>query len=320
MLSRIASLIRRTDRHTEGYSPDLQAARLRAAYQRAYFAPALFNLVPVRTDLIASMAVDTAWRLYYNDSWLATHTVEENAAVLIHEVGHLLRDHESRKKAAAARNERLWNTAADCEINDDLATEGLPLAGQPAAPAHVRIRDRRERRGVLQQAAPTARRPAAEHEAEPDCAARQQDCGSGAHGERRPWELPDDGETTGRYARRRCGEGRARSARGGAAHHGCLRLCRRHRDRLAAMGTRHPDAAGRLHGDHPADRAQSAARVHARAATIAPTGGRTAGRAATATSSCRRSISRGPARGSSSIPRARCRTRSWRARSRSSVG
>ena len=84
MLNRIASLIRRTDRHTEGYSPDLQVARLRAAYQRAYFAPALFNLIPVKTDLIASLAVDTAWRLYYNESWLATHTVEENAAVLIH--------------------------------------------------------------------------------------------------------------------------------------------------------------------------------------------------------------------------------------------
>ena len=30
----------------------------RASYQRAYFAPALFNLIPVKTDQIASMAGD----------------------------------------------------------------------------------------------------------------------------------------------------------------------------------------------------------------------------------------------------------------------
>src|SRR6187455_816636 len=134
MLSKIASLIRATDRKADGYSRDLQTARLRASYQRAYFAPALFNLIPVKTDLIASMAVDAYWRLYYNESWMATHTVEENAALLIHEVGHLLRDHEARKKAAAARDARLWNTAADCEINDDLAAEGLPLPGDPPQP------------------------------------------------------------------------------------------------------------------------------------------------------------------------------------------
>ena len=65
---------------------------------------------------------------------MATHTVDENAALLIHEVGHLLRDHEARKKAAAARSAQLWNTAADCEINDDLAAEGLPLPGDPPQP------------------------------------------------------------------------------------------------------------------------------------------------------------------------------------------
>ena len=155
MLSQIASLIRRADRKADGYSRDLQAARLRASYQRAYFAPALFNLVPVKTDLIASMAVDAYWRLYYNESWMATHTVDENAALLIHEVGHLLRDHEARKKAAAARNAQLWNTAADCEINDDLAAEGLPLPGDPPQPGKYGLPDRRDRGAVLQGALET---------------------------------------------------------------------------------------------------------------------------------------------------------------------
>ena len=116
MLSRLTELIRGLDRHRDGYSRALQAARVRAAYQRAYFAPALFNLIPVKTDLIASMAVDSRWRLYYNDEWLNGHTVEENAAVLIHEVSHLLRSCEARKHAAAVADVTLWNTAADCEM------------------------------------------------------------------------------------------------------------------------------------------------------------------------------------------------------------
>ena len=187
MLDRIASLLRRADRAADGYSRDLQTARLRASYQRAYFAPALFNMVPVKTDLIASMAVDAYWRLYYNEGWLATHTVEENAALLIHEVSHLLRDHESRKKSAAARDARLWNTAADCEINDDLAAEGLPLPGDPPQPGKYGL-----------PAGETAEIYYKEL-SEPKSAAREKegDCGSGAHGDRRSWELPPDEESSG---------------------------------------------------------------------------------------------------------------------------
>ena len=109
----LADLIRGSDRKEDGYSRALQAARVRAAHQRSYFAPALFNLVPVETDLIASMAVDSQWRLYYNDAWVAGHTVEENASLLIHEVSHLLRDHEARKHAAGITDHRRWNTAGD---------------------------------------------------------------------------------------------------------------------------------------------------------------------------------------------------------------
>ena len=134
MLGRLTELIRGLDRRSDGYSRALQAARVRASYQRAYFAPALFSLIPVRTDMIASMAVDSRWRLYYNDSWVASHTVEENAAVLIHEVSHLLREHEARKQAAAVKNDELWNTATDCEINDDLIAERLPLPDDPPRP------------------------------------------------------------------------------------------------------------------------------------------------------------------------------------------
>src|SRR5215204_3835818 len=183
MLSKLAELIRGLDRRRDGYSRALQAARVRASYQRAYFAPALFNLVPVKTDLIASMAVDAYWRLYYNESWMTTHTVEENAALLIHEVGHLLRDHEARKKSAAARDAHLWNTAADCEINDDLIAEGLPLPNDPPQPGRYGLPSG-ETAELYYKELSTPQTPSK----------RDGDCGSGAHGDRRPWELPPDEE------------------------------------------------------------------------------------------------------------------------------
>lgn len=130
----LGNLIHGSERKVDGYSRALQAARVRAAYERSYFAPALFNLVPVATDLIGSMAVDSHWRLYHNDAWVATHSVEENATLPIHEVGHLLRDHEGRKRAAGFADHVRWNTAGDCEINDDLHAEGLPLPGDPPLP------------------------------------------------------------------------------------------------------------------------------------------------------------------------------------------
>ncbi len=173
----LADLIRGSDRKAEGYARELQAARVRAAHQRSYFAPALFNLLPVETDLIGSMAVDVEWRLYYNHAWLVSHSVEENAALLIHEVSHLVRDHEARRKAAGINDAHRWNTAGDCEINDDLHEEGLSLPGDPPLPAKYGLRSGNSAE-IYYKTLPTS----------PRC----DDCGSGAHGERRPWELPSD--------------------------------------------------------------------------------------------------------------------------------
>jgi predicted metal-dependent peptidase len=193
VLGRIASLIRATEQRAHGYSRGLQAARVRASYQRAYFAPALFNLIPVRTDLIGSMAVDAYWRLYCNESWVAAHTAEENAAVLIHEVSHLLREHEARKQAAAVKHYTLWNTASDCEINDDLAAEGLPLPGDPPFPGTYGLTTG-ESAEVYYHKLLVLSGSTSELADRETNTSDGRDCGSGAHGERRPWELPaDDG-------------------------------------------------------------------------------------------------------------------------------
>src|SRR5262245_60784638 len=179
MKFRLPDLIRRAERHPDGYARELQAARVRAAHQRSYFAPALFNLVPVETDLIASMAVDSSWRLYYNVDWLKSHTVEQNATLLIHEVSHLLRDHEARKKAAGVNDHRRWNTAGDCEINDDLHDEGLALPGDPPLPGKYGLESGKSAE-VYYSRLPTPR--AAAHESKRRGQEASQDCGSGAHG------------------------------------------------------------------------------------------------------------------------------------------
>jgi predicted metal-dependent peptidase len=195
VLSKITGLIRGLERRGEGYSRTLQAARVRASYQRAYFAPALFNLIPVKTDQIASMAVDSRWRLYYNDAWVAAHTVEENAAVLIHEVSHLLREHEARKQAAAVKNDTLWNIVTDCEINDDLIAEGLPLPDDPPQPGKFGLQNGENAETYYRQLVKGSDPFTSLHSGGHPPAVH--DCGSGAHGEWRPWELPDNDGSAG---------------------------------------------------------------------------------------------------------------------------
>jgi predicted metal-dependent peptidase len=136
------------------------------------------------------MAVDSRWRLYYNEEWINAHSVEENAAVLIHEVSHLLREHDARKHAAAVRDETLWNTAADCEINDDLAGEGLPLPDNPPVPERFGLQAGENAETYYRQ----LYKPQRDDESRESSASSvaDHDCGSGAHGERRPWELADD--------------------------------------------------------------------------------------------------------------------------------
>jgi predicted metal-dependent peptidase len=191
---RLFDLIRGADRKSDGYAVALQAARVRAAHQRSYFAPALFNLAPVETDLIGSMAVDSQWRLYYNRAWLVNHTVEENASLLIHEVSHLLRDHEARRTASGMTDHRRWNTAGDCEINDDLQAEGLPLPGDPPLPAKYGMPSGNNAERYYAQLASRSNPKGEAGGPRDNDQQGSPDCGSGAHGERRFWELPaDDG-------------------------------------------------------------------------------------------------------------------------------
>jgi predicted metal-dependent peptidase len=87
---------------------------------------------------------------------------------------------------------RRWNTASDCEINDDLDFEGFPLPGDPPLPRKYGLPSGDTAEHYFKQltAPQQAGRRAASREEE-----HGQDCGSGAHGERRAWELPADDES-----------------------------------------------------------------------------------------------------------------------------
>ncbi len=109
----------------------LQAARTRLSILRPYVATALWNLHLVETTRLPTMAVDQYWRLYYNPKFVEKISVEELAAVLYHEVWHLLRAHNVRAKnydSYLTVPYGKWGQASDLEINDDIVdVEHLPL-------------------------------------------------------------------------------------------------------------------------------------------------------------------------------------------------
>jgi predicted metal-dependent peptidase len=108
----------------------LLAARYRAATDRPYLASALYSLSIVPTSRVPTMGVDRHWRCYVSPEFVDATPVPELAAVWIHEVAHLLRDHHGRadRLPAAEQRDRLRvNIAQDCEINDDLIADRLPL-------------------------------------------------------------------------------------------------------------------------------------------------------------------------------------------------
>jgi predicted metal-dependent peptidase len=168
----------------------LFAARLYAAQVRPYLAAALFALHPVESERVPTMAVDRHWRCYVSPRFVDRTPLEELAGVWVHEVSHLLRDHHGRgDRVAAARGlagpgERLrMNIAADCEINDDVYGDGLPRPQDVVEPTHLSLGEGQLMEEYLSQFRLGW------------CTDRVTwlDCGSGADGLEREWDLGPEG-------------------------------------------------------------------------------------------------------------------------------
>ncbi|WP_228044445.1 vWA domain-containing protein [Streptomyces ferrugineus] len=168
----------------------LFSARLHAARCRPYLATALFALHVVESRRVPTMAVDRHWRCYVSPVFVARTPVAELAGVWVHEVSHLLRDHHGRSDRVARERgltgpgERLrMNIAADCEINDDVYGDGLVRPAGAVVPETLLLNDGELMEDYLRQfrLGPRIQELA------------WLDCGSGADGLEREWDLGPDG-------------------------------------------------------------------------------------------------------------------------------
>lgn len=115
----------------------LAAARLMAVQAMPYFRAAMLTLVPKKTPGLGTFGVTKNGVLLWDPAALERWSVEETAGVLVHEISHLLRDHNGRHERMAAEPE-LWNIAGDLEINDDLAKTKLRLPEDGVMPVKMR--------------------------------------------------------------------------------------------------------------------------------------------------------------------------------------
>jgi predicted metal-dependent peptidase len=117
-----------------------EAARLRALEPECWPAlrMALMGLTIVPEPHCPTAAVDEWWRVYYNPEWFATIPPLSGAAVVVHEVWHLLRFHGIRSRTVGVRPETafIWNLAADAEIheNNTKLLEALQALGENSQP------------------------------------------------------------------------------------------------------------------------------------------------------------------------------------------
>lgn len=168
----------------------LFTARLHAARARPYLATALYALHLVESRQVPTMGVDRYWRCYFSPAFVNRTPVADLASVLVHEVSHLLRDHHGRSdRYARAHNltgpaEHLrMNIAADAEINDDAFGDGLVCPEGAVLPADLGLPAGELMEDYLRQ---FRLGPHTEN-------AAWLDCGSGADGLDRDWDLGPDG-------------------------------------------------------------------------------------------------------------------------------
>ena len=123
----------------------LRLARMAAVEAMPYYARALFALSPVAAPGLKTFAVDKFWRVYVDPAMLGTDegwSIPQAGAVLLHEVGHVLRDHGERGDMVDSPVDRtMWNVAADAEINDDLIAAGLGLPDGVVTPTGIGCED-----------------------------------------------------------------------------------------------------------------------------------------------------------------------------------
>ena len=163
-----------------------------------YLASALYALIPVACEQVASMTIDVHWRLYVNPAWAEGTPVPEVAARMAHLVWHTLADHADRARDLDVGPDTadLWRRAADATVAEALDPAGLPHGLLPPA-RHGWDRGRSAEQYYAQATRLPIHRllapdPPAAGDDQPD-----DTCGSACDGRARPYDLPDDDSDVG---------------------------------------------------------------------------------------------------------------------------
>lgn len=103
---------------------DLKIARALSASSAPYLSSILyaFTFVSVEDKDLPYVACDKSLNFYFNPN--ADMTMDELVGAVLHECGHVFRQHFSRR---GVRNPRKWNIAGDAVINKDIRDAGLSL-------------------------------------------------------------------------------------------------------------------------------------------------------------------------------------------------
>jgi len=120
----------------------IAAARGLARKRMPYFSAALFNLMPRPMPGMfklvgAAMAVTPRSIMYYDPDVVENEwDLEDVEFGLLHEIGHVLRDHSQRCEEYGY-NPKLWNMAGDAAINDDLLAAGCKALSTDIVPSKI---------------------------------------------------------------------------------------------------------------------------------------------------------------------------------------
>ena len=120
----------------------LAAARILVRKKAPYFSHGLSSLIPWEAPGLGTFAVTEKLVLMYDPEIVMRWSIKHIAAVLVHELSHVLRNHagRARRMKIGPTQFMLWNIAADAEINDDLEDGGWSLPDDPVLPRKIEMR------------------------------------------------------------------------------------------------------------------------------------------------------------------------------------
>lgn len=100
------------------------SARIMVCSLMPYYTEAVMRLRVMEMPGIGTMGVDVGWRIAVDPAVVEKWGVTGSAAVIAHEIEHLIRDHNGR---CGTRDHKQFNIAGDMEINDNVRAAGWKL-------------------------------------------------------------------------------------------------------------------------------------------------------------------------------------------------